>query len=268
MKPGTRKITSLLSAVLISLLFSTAAMAEKQTVRVSAAANLTEALKKIGERFNRIKPDVELQFNFGSSGALAKQIDNGAPTDLFFSASPKWMDHLVETKKVVKDTVRDVTCNSLVVVSVKASPLVSLADVAGFKRIAMGSPKSVPVGEYTEQALTAAGIYDSLTVSGKLIMTQDVRQALLYADRGEADAAFVYKTDALLAGKAKIVFTVPAKLHKPIVSNMGLTVDGGNKSGAKAFYDYMSGKEAKAVFESFGYVVIVPPGTKNDKRLK
>ncbi len=261
MKRNVWKWSWITVLVLTVLLAGSTAMAEKQIVRVSAAANLTDALKAIGAHFMEFNPEVELQFNFGSSGALAKQIDNGAPADLFFSANAKWMDHLVDSGKVVSGTVRDITGNALVVVGLKARPLTSLSDIKGFGKIAMGSPAGVPVGEYTEQALKASGIYEILVSANKLVLTKDVRQALLYADRGEADIAFVYKTDALLAEKAKIVFTVPEKLHKPIVSNMGLTVEGGAKKGAKAFYDFMGGKDARRVLESYGYVVISAPAS-------
>lgn len=261
MKQRVLKLSFIMVLFLTVLLAGSAAMAEKQIVRVSAAANLTDALKTIGGLFTKANPEVELQFNFGSSGALAKQIDNGAPADLFFSANAKWMDHLVSGGKVISGTVRDITGNALVVVSLKARPLSSMSDITGFERIAMGSPGSVPVGEYTEQALRASGIYETLVAANKLVLTKDVRQALLYADRGEADISFVYKTDALLAEKAKIVFTVPEKLHKPIVSNMGLTVEGGTRTGARAFYDFVGGSDAGKVFESYGYVVIPSPVT-------
>ena len=258
----TKKLTSTLLAAITILIVPFPAMAESQIIHVSAAANLSEALKTIGENFKKTRPDIELQFNFGSSGSLAKQIDNGAPADLFFSANAKWMNYLVETKKIIKETVRDITGNSLVVVSLKATPLQSLTDINSFQRIAMGSPGSVPVGDYTEQALKAAGLYGFLTSANKLIMTKDVRQALLYADRGEADIAFVYKTDALLAKNAKIVFTIPAEFHKPIVSSMGLTMEGKDSAGAKAFYDFMDSDNVQSVLESFGYTVIEPKGKK------
>jgi molybdate transport system substrate-binding protein len=262
MKTRSWKTASILSTVLMIIFTSSSTMAGTQVVRISAAANLTDALKKIGDHFNKANPGTELQFNFGSSGSLAKQIDNGAPADLFFSANAKWMDHLVETGKVVKGTVRDVAGNSLVAVSLKAKPFFELTGIARFEKIAIGSPGSTPVGEYTEQSLKAAGVYEKLAGENKLVMTKDVRQALLYADRGEVDVAFVYKTDALMAQNAKIVFTVPLKLHKPIVSNMGLTAEGASKAGAKAFYDFMASRDAQAVLESFGFTVVAPPAVK------
>jgi len=259
MKANVRVLSAVFFLFAMSLFIHSAAMAGTDVVQISCAANLTDALKKIGNHFNKTKPGVELRYNFGASGALAKQIDNGAPADIFISANTKWMDHLVTNKKVVKESVRDIAGNDLVVVSLKVKPFSSLADISAYSRIAMGSPGSVPVGEYTEQALKASGLYDSLSSQNKLVLTKDVRQALLYADRGEVDLAFVYKTDALLAQNAKIVFTVPSKLHDPIVFNMALTVEGQTKESAKAFFNAISSKEARAVLESFGYTMIASP---------
>jgi len=259
MPPRIRPFTSLVSMIILSMLIISTAMAEPEIIQISSAANLTDALKKIGDAFTKAKPGIELRYNFGASGALAKQIDNGAPADIFISANAKWMEHLVTNKKVVKESVRDIAGNTLVVVSLKAKPFSSMADISTYSRIAMGSPGSTPVGEYTEHALRASALYEGLSSQNKLVLTKDVRQALLYADRGETDLAFVYKTDALLAEHAKIVFTVPSKLHKPIVNSMALTTKGNSKENAKAFFNAVLSKEARAILESYGYSVIVSP---------
>lgn len=258
----TRPLAAVFFLFMVSIFINPAAMAGTNVVKISCAANLSDALKKIGDHFSKNRPGIELQYNFGSSGSLAKQIDNGAPADIFISASAKWMEHLSTNKKIVKSSIRDIAGNTLVVVGFKAKPFSSLAHINAYSRIAIGSPGSTPVGEYTEQALRASGIYDSLSSQNKLVLTKDVRQALLYADRGEADLAFVYKTDALLAQNAKIVFTVPSKLHKPIVFSMALTVEGNAKENVKAFFDAISSREAKAVLESFGYTMLTSPALK------
>ena len=141
----------------------------------------------------------------------------------------------------------------------KNPAVTKMADLVGLKQIAIGSPKSVPAGEYAAQAMEKAGIYKQLEEGQKLVMAKDVRQALTYADRGETDGAFVYKTDALQAHNAKIVFTVPSRMHQPIVTNMGLTAEGQTRPGARAFYNFMASKEARTVLESYGYAVIAPP---------
>lgn len=256
MNINSRKLAVVFYLFMVSILINTSAMAGTDTIKISCAANLSDALKKIGDHFSKNRPGIEIQYNFGSSGSLAKQIDNGAPADIFISASDKWMKHLSTNKKIVQTSIRDIAGNSLVVVSLKAKPFSSLAHINTCSRIAIGSPGSTPVGEYTEQALRASGIYDSLVSQNKLVLTKDVRQALLYADRGEADLAFVYKTDALLAQNAKIVFTVPTKLHDPIVFSMALTVEGSTRENVKAFFEALSSNDAKTVLESFGYTTL------------
>lgn len=256
MTTRNRLFTSLFFMVALSILIIPAAMAGTEIIQISSAANLTDALKKIGDDFAKTKPGVELRYNFGSSGSLAKQIDNGAPADIFISANTKWMDHLIENKRVIKESVRDIAGNTLVVVSLKSNQLSSLADISTYSRIAMGSPGSTPVGEYTQQALRASGLYEGLSSQNKLVLTKDVRQALLYADRGEADLAFVYKTDALLAQHSKIVFTVTSKLHEPIVFSMALTTEGKSKENAKAFFSSILSNESRTLLESFGYTII------------
>jgi molybdate transport system substrate-binding protein len=261
MNPVIRFLTLLCFLMAVSIVVPpSSTFAEEEVIRISSAAGLSDAIKKIGERFTQTRPGVDLQYNFGASGALAKQIDNGAPADIFISANVKWMKHLIDTKKVQKESVRNIAGNKLVIVGLKAKSLSSLSEVTGYPRIAMGSPGSVPVGEYTEQALRAAGLYEALVSQKRLILTKDVRQALLYADRGEADLAFVYQTDALLAKHAKKIFTVPAELHDPITFNMALTVEGKAREGASAFFEFISSQEAMAIIGSYGFDVSIPPG--------
>ena len=215
-------------------------------VRLSAAASLTEAIKEIGGAFVRENPEMNLQTNFGASGALAKQIVAGAPADLFISADNRWLDYLVKEGKVSPATVR-------VLAGPAANAIAGLADLPRLARIAMGSPGSVPAGQYAEQAMRAAGVYEKLQAEKKLVMAQDVRQALLYADRGEVDAAFVYRTDALLAKKAVILYTVPADMHDPISYPLALTVDGEKNAAARAFYDYLAGPAARGILAKYGF---------------
>jgi molybdate transport system substrate-binding protein len=222
-------------------------------VRVSAAASLSEAIKEIGAAFVREHPDAALRTNFGASGALAKQIVAGAPADLFISADNKWVDYLVTEGKVPAATVRVLAGNTLVVAGSGANAIGSLADLARLTRIAVGSPGSVPAGQYAEQAMRAAGVYEKLRAENRLVMAQDVRQALLYADRGEVDAAFVYRTDALLAKKAVILYTVPADMHDPISYPLALTVDGEKNAAARAFYEYLAGPAAGGILAKYGF---------------
>jgi molybdate transport system substrate-binding protein len=143
--------------------------------------------------------------------------------------------------------------NSLVFVGL-AGAATSLADLSKLARIALGSPKSTPVGRYAEQAMTNAGLYAQLQQEQKLIFAKDVRQALLYADRGEVDGAFVYQTDAMLAKQAKILFEVPQQLYPQVVYPAALTSTGAEKTAAKIFFEYLFSKTAGQVFTKFGFV--------------
>ncbi|MCI5139310.1 MAG: molybdate ABC transporter substrate-binding protein, partial [Candidatus Electrothrix sp. AR1] len=137
----------------------------------------------------------------------------------------------------------------------KRSAPLTLNKLVGLERIALGSPRSVPAGQYAKQALEHAGVYALLAQQRKLVMAKDVRQALLYADRGEVNGAFVYQTDALLARNAKILFTVPNNLYDRVAYPLGLTLAGAKNTSAKVLYEYMSNPEAKAILKKYGFEV-------------
>lgn len=222
-------------------------------VHLSVAASMTEAIRELDAAFTADQPGVTMLPNFGSSGALAKQLLQGAAADIFISANPKWLNYLEKEGKIAKQTVRDLAVNTLVVVGRPGVVVTSLGDLAAMTRVAIGSPGSVPAGQYAEQAMRAAGVYERLAAGKKLVMAQDVRQALLYAERGEVDAAFVYRTDALLAEKAVILYAVPAGLHDPITYPVGLTVAGEKNGAARSFYDFLASPAAMSILGKYGF---------------
>ena len=228
-------------------------------VGISAASSLNEAVSEICSQYGAKHPGVALIRNFASSGTLANQIVNGAPADLFVSANPKWMDYLVEQGQIPRVGVKALASNVLVVVGRKEGRLDSLDAVTKFARIAIGSPKSVPAGEYAEKALMASGLYEQLRRENRLVIAKDVRQALMYAERGEVDAALVYRTDALLARKAVILYEVPFELYPPVTYPVGLTSDGVKNSDAEAFFTYLKSAEAAMVLEKYGFVAAMQP---------
>jgi molybdate transport system substrate-binding protein len=238
---------------LILLLVAFSASAEAEEVRISAAASLTEAVKEIVSQYQKDHAEKNLLANFAASGALAKQISAGAPTDIYISANPKWMLYLQQQGVIAELSKQVLVQNSLVFVGMTAVD--KLADLPRLKRIAIGSPKSTPAGRYAEQAMTSAGIYVQLQQQRKLILGKDVRQALLYADRGEVDGAFVYRTDALLARQVRILFVVPQQLYPAIVYPAALTITGEENPGAKKVFDYLFSPPAQAVFRKFGFVI-------------
>ena len=154
---------------------------------------MSDLFKSVTAAYTQEHPGVKILSNFSSSGALAKQIDQGAPTDIYVSANPKWMEYLDEKGRIVTGTKRIFAHNSLVFVGKPGVTVHSMTDLQKLLRIALASPSSAPAGQYARQALTKAGLYEDLLQAGKLAMAKDVRQALMYADRGETDGAFVYR---------------------------------------------------------------------------
>jgi len=235
-------------SVFLVVLFATTTLAGE--VNLSVAASLKEVINELSDSFAKKHPGVKFVKNYGASGALAKQIENGAPADLFMSANQEWMDYLKNRKLVDAAGIGTFTYNTLVFAGTpgKAS---SMQDLIKLERIAIGSPRSVPAGEYATEAIKKAGIDKQL--EKRLVMARDVRECLMYAERGEVDGAFVYKTDALQAKQVKILFTVPQELYPRVTYPMALTVAGAKNKDAASFFAYLHGDEAKSVLAKYGF---------------
>lgn len=244
-------VTKLAATLLVMLLLSTPVLAGD--INLSAAASMKDAINELSDNFAQKHPGVKLLKNYGASGALAKQIENGAPADIFISANLEWMDYLKNKKLVDVTSIGTFSFNTLVFAGEpgKAS---SMQDLLKLERIAIGSPKSVPAGEYASEALNKAGLEKQL--EKKLVMAKDVRACLMYAEREEVDGAFVYRTDALQAKKAKILFTVPQGLYPRVTYPMALTITGAKSKDAVAFYTYLHSKEAKTVLTKYGFTTL------------
>jgi molybdate transport system substrate-binding protein len=241
-------IVKLLTTLSLALLVAAPALAGD--INLSVAASLKEVMNELSDGFTKAHPGARFLKNYGASGQLAKQIENGAPSDIFISANLEWMDYLKNKKLVELPSITTFTYNTLVFAGMpgKAS---SLQDLVKLDRIAIGSPKSVPAGEYAREAFKKAGLDKQL--EKKLIMTKDVRECLMYAERGEVDGGFVYRTDALQAKQAKILFTVPQELYARVVYPMSLTVGGAKNRDATAFFAYLHSSAAKAVLAKYGF---------------
>ncbi|MDO3412335.1 molybdate ABC transporter substrate-binding protein [Saccharibacillus sp. CPCC 101409] len=231
--------------------------AEKVTLTISAAASLTDALTDIQKTYEEANSNVKLEFNFGASGALQQQIEQGAPADLFLSASTKNMQALLDGGLIGTDKEKNWLTNTLVVVvpaeggaNVTKIEDLSAADV---KHVAIGIPDSVPAGKYAQEALTNSKLWDSL--QDKLVQGKDVRQVLQYTETGNADAGFVYKTDAMTSDKVKVAFDVDASTYSPINYPIGIVKSTGHEAEAQAFYDYLQTKEALDVLSGYGFSV-------------
>jgi len=240
------------ATLLCALTLASAACAGDITL--SVAASLREVVNELADGFARRTPGVVFKKNFGGSGALAKQIENGAPADVFISANLEWMDYLRARKLTDDRSIAVLAYNELVFAGKPELKVSGLQDIVKLDKIAIGSPKSVPAGEYAMEAFKKAGI--DRQIVKKLVMARDVRECLMYAEGGMVDGAFVYKTDAQqLARKARILFAVPQALYPRVTYPMALTSAGAKKPEAVAFYAYLQGPEARAVLVRHGFPV-------------
>ncbi|MGI6655614.1 MAG: molybdate ABC transporter substrate-binding protein [Desulfobulbus sp.] len=254
----THLILFALVVLLCSALPVAQAAQEGKELRISVPASMTDAVKELITLYGASGNHPTILPNFGPSGSLAKQIQQGAPVDIFISANLKWMQFLRDEKKIDPATEQVLAGNTLVFAGRKTATteqIHSLADIVRCKRIAIGSPASVPAGEYAMEAMRKAGIDEQLHKENKLIMAKDVRQALTYADRGEVDGAFVYKTDALMGPQTAILFTVPADMYKSVDYPIALTTQGAASAEARAFYEFLLGPEGAKVFTKYGFTV-------------
>jgi molybdate transport system substrate-binding protein len=243
----------------LCLLFGPLA-ARAQELTVFAAASLTDAMKDISTQWAAQAGHAPLRMSFGSSSTLARQIDQGAPANIFASADEKWMDYLADKKLVVSDTRKDQLGNDLVLVvpadkpqHVTIGPDFNLVGMLGPNgRVATGDPGHVPVGIYAEQALKKLGIWNA--VLPRLARADDVRSALLLVERGEAPAGIVYATDAAVSKAVMVAGTFPADSHDP-VSYPFAVVKAGDTPEVRALMTYLSSPEARAVFLKRGFKV-------------
>ncbi|HET7083164.1 MAG TPA: molybdate ABC transporter substrate-binding protein [Rhizomicrobium sp.] len=227
------------------------------SVTVFAAASLTDSLKAVADAY-KARTGVTVALSFGASSTLARQIEQGAQADIFLSADSDWMDYLQSKSRIADGSRKDLLGNQLVLVAgpnakpaPKIAPHFDLAGALGDSRLALADPASVPAGKYAKAALTALGVWDS--VASKLAPAENVRVALEYVARGEAPYGIVYATDAKVAPGVKVAGVFPETSHAPIVYPAALTKTA--SPGAKAFLDFLAGKEARAIFEQTGFSV-------------
>lgn len=230
-----------------------------QELTVFAAASLTDAMKDISQQWAHAGHQA-LRMSFGSSSTLARQIEQGAPANLFASADEKWMDYLAGKDLIAAGTRKDLLGNELVLVVPANRPRHVTID-AGFDlsgllgsdgRLAVGDPAHVPVGIYAEQALKKLGMWDS--VGPRLARTDDVRSGLLLVERGEAPAGIVYATDASVSKNVMVAGTFPDSSHDPISYPFAVTKAGDTKE-ARDLLAFLASPQARAVFAKRGFKV-------------
>jgi molybdate transport system substrate-binding protein len=215
-------------------------------ITVSAASSLTDAFKYIGTEFQKNHPDVKINFNFGASGVLQKQIEQGAPVDIFAGASQLEMDSLDGKGLIIKDTRTNFTRNKLVII---APSNLTIEELKGLNKIAIGDPKTVPAGRYAQAFLENAGIYEMIKT--KLIFAENVRQALDYVERGEVDAGLVYFSDSLKSNMS--VSPINESLYPPIVYPIAVINDSQQPAISRQFIEYIQSNEGQIILRKYGF---------------
>lgn len=222
---------------------------------VSAAASLRESMIEIQALYEKEHSDIRLIFNFGSSGTLQQQIEQGAPTDLFLSAGKKQMADLVDKQWIEESRQTGLLWNELVVVvsTDKQGTVSDIADLTkpDFEWLAIGDPDTVPAGGYAKQSLEHYKLWDRL--QPKFVYAKDVRQVLTYVETGNADAGFVYNTDAMTSKKVKVASIIDASSHQSIEYPMGIVKATKRMREAQDFYDFLQGDQAREIFVKFGF---------------
>lgn len=228
----------------------------EQTVEltVSAAASLKDALTELQSAFEAEHQQIKLLFNFAASGALQQQIEQGAPADLFVSAAPKHINELIEKGMIAEEQHTDLLKNELVVVEPAGSGnLTELTDLLKqeIRHIAIGIPESVPAGEYARAALESAGLWHEL--EAKLVQAKDVRSVLQYVETGNADAGFVYRTDALSSEQVDIAFAAEEGSYPAVIYPVGIVSETKHPEQAEILYEYLQTDHARTIFETYGF---------------
>jgi molybdate transport system substrate-binding protein len=237
-----------------ALLAGAAARAGAGEITVSAAASLTNAFREMAGAYEAAHPGDKVQLNFAASDTLVQQIARGAPVDVLASADEEAMDKAANLKLLAPHTRRDFAGNSLVLIAPAASTLsvnaLSGLGQAEVRRIAAGNPASVPAGRYTRDALQKAGLW--ATLGQRFVFATSVRQGLDYVARGEAEAGFVYATDAATQpGKVKVLLTVPTE--RPIRYPIAVLAAAPNGEGARRFSAFVLSAQGQAILAKFGF---------------
>lgn len=233
------------------------ASAKGVKLTISAAASMKDALTAVKTAYEEQSPNT-LLINFASSGTLQHQIEQGAPADLFLSASEAKMTSLKKEGLIDTSHTKDLLKNDLVLIVPKGSTLgiKSLNDLqkASVSKVSIGIPETVPAGAYAKEALQNTNNWNGL--QSKLVLAKDVRQALTYVETGNVEAGIVYRTDAMITNKVKIVGTIPDSDHKPIVYPVGIIKATKHHAQAVDFYNFLQTKKAQAIFEKYGFKTV------------
>jgi molybdate transport system substrate-binding protein len=249
-------ILCICTTLIASISFSMIVAASSDEITVSAAASLTNSFREIAAAFEINKKNVKVHLNFASSGDLMRQIEGGAPVDIFASAATREMDELEKKKLIVTGTRCNFAENGIVLIKQTSSRIVlkSFSDLKNpdIKKIAIGNPASVPAGMYAEQTLRYLKIWDN--IKDKLIYGEHVRQVLDYVARGEVDAGIVFSTDASVRAKdVTVVMAAPESSCNKALYPIAIVRDSKNEALSKIFVDFVLSPEGKKILEKYGF---------------
>ena len=225
---------------------------------ISAAASLKDVMEEIEPLYEQEHPGTEIIYNFASSGSLQRQIEQGAPVDIFISAAAKQMDALEKQDLLLTETRHDLLKNQMVLVIPASNKKVDNFNDLTTKEIqiiALGEPKSVPAGKYAQEVLTSFKIADQ--VNSKAVYAKDVRQVLNYVATGNVEAGIVYRTDAQVSDHVKIAAIAPETSHSPVMYPIAVIKDSDNPEAATELVEFLTTPEAQTVFEEYGFVPVI-----------
>lgn len=254
---NSTSITTRLNAgvVIFAILLTACRPTHRTTVTLSAAASLQDAIAEVEAAYRQDHANIDLRNNFGSSGTLAREIEQGAPVDAFVSAAAKPMDDLAAKGLIATETRRNLLRNTLVLIAPKDSFLRGFDGLTenSVRLISIGDPASVPAGEYGKQTLTALHLWDR--VNTKFVMGKDVRQVLTYVETGNADAGLVYSTDAISSTKVRVVATALDSSHDSIVYPAAVIASSQAPGAARDFVNFLGSPAAQAIFVRHGFTI-------------
>lgn len=234
---------------LLFLVLLAACAPQRSHLQVAAAASLQDVLREIGAGYEQARHE-RVDFAFGASNVLAAQIRAGAPIDVFVSADEQTMDRV--SSEIDPATRHSLLSNELVVVS--SRPLQGVSDLSKLERIALGDPNTVPVGIYAREYFQGIGMWDA--IRPRVVPADNVRGALAAVDGGNADAAVVYRTDALMAKHARIAFAITGPAAPRIRYPVAILRQARDPAAARRFVDYLASPEAATVFRKYGFTPI------------
>jgi molybdate transport system substrate-binding protein len=245
----------IIATLLVSCLLVTTDPAWSSEVRLFAAASMAPALKEMITDFEKQNPQTRVLASFTSSGALARQIVAGAPADIFISADQHWIDYLLAQEQLDPATVRVLAANIMVVAGPVPAAVTRLEQLPLLRRIAIATPDASPAGRFARAALEGAGLYQQLLRENRLIQVKDVLQAIMYLERGEVDAALVYRTDALQGSGTEILFEIPRHLYPAVTYPVSLTRAGTDNPAARLFFRTLTEARSREILARYGFTV-------------